>query len=131
MGTERKTERYTRNKLISLGYEEDWIEEQKSEIPSIQNLLKTASKKNTGNKGYPEFIISCKNQEFVIVIECKKSVTKHESSTRDNPVDYAVDGAIHYASFLKEEYNVISIAVSGETEKKYKNIKFLMEKKQR
>lgn len=128
MATERKTERFTRNKLISLGYEEQWIEEQKSDITSIQNLLKNASKKNTGKEGYPEFIISSKDQEFVIVIECKKSIKKHESSNRDIPVDYAVDGVLHYASFLKEGFNVIAIGVSGSREDSIKISNFLWRK---
>ncbi|MBU1669241.1 SAM-dependent methyltransferase [bacterium] len=34
----------------------------------------------------------------------------------NEPVKYAVDGVLHYASFLKESFNVIAIAASGQNE---------------
>lgn len=65
-------------------------------------------------KALPEFIITFKDDmTTIIVVECKKSVAKHETAERDHPKDYAVDGALYYAKFLKEDYNVIAVAVSG------------------
>lgn len=65
-------------------------------------------------KAKPEYIITFKDDiNTIIVVECKKSVKKHESEDRDHPKDYAVDGALYYAKFLKAEYTVIAIAVSG------------------
>lgn len=43
-------------------------------------------------------------------------VKDHESVSRDDAVKYAVDGVLHYAKALSKEYNVIAIAVSGQTE---------------
>lgn len=128
MATERKTERITRDMLIDLGYDDEWIEEQKSDIPSIQNLLKSASKKNTGHGGYPEFIVSSRKQDFIIVIECKKDLKKHESTHRDKVEEFAVDGVLHYASYIKEGFNVIAIAISGVSKDNIKISNFLWRK---
>src|SRR3990172_12740694 len=95
--SERKTENYVRECLRSLGYYDDQtiiVEEQKSDNPRIIKLLKTASKKGPGS-GYPEFIISSSSHsDFIIVIECKADITKHESKEHDKYADYAVDGAL-------------------------------------
>lgn len=113
MANERKTEIIVRNhfnkykNLIN-------IEEQSSDNPKINKLLKTASKKG-GGKGYPEFIISIDDDpELLIVVECKSAVSKHESKNRDKYDSYSVDGALLYAAFLSKEYDVLAIAVSGE-----------------
>lgn len=50
---------------------------------------------------------------MVVVIECKADVRYHESTNRDLPKDYAVDGVLHYARHLTSNYTVISVAVSG------------------
>ena len=65
-------------------------------------------------KAKPEFIITF-NEDYnlIIVVECKKSVKKHASEEQNHPKDYAVDGVLYYAKFLKEKYNVIAIAISG------------------
>ena len=91
------------------------IEEQKSSIPKIDKALKTASKSGNG-AGKPEFIITFPSpySELIIVIECKADSKKHESKHRDKYKDYAVDGALLYSSYLSKEFDVLSIAVSGE-----------------
>lgn len=133
MSNERKTEEMVRKILQDKGYYDDIniiIETQQSDNYIINNLLKNASKRYTGKKGYPEFIISFSNRpNDIIIVECKADVNKHESSTGKNPSDYAVDGVLHYASFLKEEFNVTAIAVSGENEKEKKISSFLWLKK--
>lgn len=98
------------------GHDNIILEREKSDNPIIQKPLKTASK--AGNKqGRPDFIISFEdNDEFIIVIECKPNPAKHKSKTLDLFKDYAVDGALLYSSYLSREYDVLSIAVSGETE---------------
>lgn len=109
---ERKTENIVRKHFDK--YSEILIEEQKSDTIKINKLLKNASKKGAGC-GYPEFIITYKNNsDFLIVIECKGSIRKHESRTGDRYSEYAVDGVKLYASFLSKEYNVLAIAVCGE-----------------
>jgi type I restriction-modification system DNA methylase subunit len=120
---ERKTEEIIRNKLRELGYYTDStviIEEQNSDNPRIKKLLKRASKSGEG-AGYPDFIISSKkHSEFLIIIECKADVKKHESKSKDKYKDYAVDGALLYASYLSKEYDVLAIGVSGEKEDEIK-----------
>lgn len=71
--------------------------------------------------GKPEFVITFdKVRDTVIVIECKASLKKHESENWNQPEVFAVDGALYYAKFIKDYYNVIAIAVSGTTTEKYK-----------
>ncbi|MBN1392209.1 MAG: N-6 DNA methylase [Sedimentisphaerales bacterium] len=124
MANERKTENIARKHFAKFETE-CLIEEQKSENPKINKLLKNASKKG-GGAGYPEFIISIKNHpSFLIVIECKAETSKHESSTRDKYADYAVDGVLLYSSFLSKEFDVLSIAVSGQNKEELKISHFL------
>lgn len=101
------------------------IEEQKSENPRIEKLLKNASKKGNG-VGKPEFIITFHDvTDLIIVIECKADTKKHESKNRDNPIDYAVDGVLLYSEYLSKEFDVISIAVSGQNKSNLKISNFL------
>ncbi len=65
-------------------------------------------------KAKPEFIITFNEEHnLIIVVECKSSVKKHASEELDHPKDYAVDGVLYYAKFLKDNYNVIAVAISG------------------
>ncbi len=104
------------------------VEEKQSTNESIRKLLSTASKHGTGEYGYPEFIISQNNSDVVLVIECKASTKHHESAYKDQPVKYAVDGVLHYARFLKNKYNVIAIAVSGQNKKSLRTSSFVWKK---
>lgn len=71
--------------------------------------------------GRPEFVITFdKARDTVIVIECKASLKKHASEKFNQPEAFAVDGALYYAKFIKDYYNVIAIAISGTTTEKYK-----------
>ena len=124
MAHERKTENIVK-KHFSRFEPYCLIEEQKSDNPKIDKLLKNASKKGA-KRGYPDFIITVKdNSDFLIVVECKADPLKHESETRDKYADYAVDGALLYSSFLSKEFDVLSIAVSGETKKELNVSHFL------
>lgn len=128
VANERLTENIVRNLLRDKGYYDDEnivIEEQSSQNPRIDKLLKGASKSGAG-KGYPEFIISFKNKpNDLIVIECKAKITQHESKDRKQYKDYAVDGVLLYAEHLKSGFNVTAIAVSGENEREKKISSFL------
>ncbi|MFA7021667.1 class I SAM-dependent DNA methyltransferase [Aliarcobacter sp.] len=131
MSNERITENLVRDRLRSLNYYEPdnsiTVEEQKSEVQKVKKLLAKSSKKGSGNGGYPEFIITnTLDTDFIIVIECKADVKKHESDNKDKPVDFAVDGVLHYAKFLSKEYTVLAIAVSGTTEDSLKISNFLI-----
>lgn len=131
MANERKTEALVRDSLRDLGYGEPdngiSVEEQKSEIAKVKTLLSKASKNTKGNPGYPEFIISNKKDAtFLIVIECKPELKRHESPDRDRPIEYAVDGVLHYARHLAKHYTVVAVAVSGTTASSLKVSNFII-----
>ena len=95
------------------------------EIEKVDRLLKKAGGKPKEcdihdytqvsiGKAKPEFIITFKNDsKTLIIIECKNSIHKHESPSFNKPRDYAVDGLLYYAKYLKDDYNLICLAVSG------------------
>ena len=118
MPNERKTENLVRRELTKNGYYSDPIkvEEQKSEIVEVSKRLKSSGKAGKGGTGAPEFIVSNpEHPDFVVVIECKANPNRHVSPGLDRPVDFAVDGALHYAKHLRKSYNVVAIGASGET----------------
>jgi hypothetical protein len=129
---ERITENLVRDILRDLKYYENpetTVEEQKSQIEEVKKLLKGASKTGKGGIGAPEFIISTtETPDFLIIFECKADTNKHESPNRDKPIDFAVDGALHYAKALSKSYNVIAIAVSGQTNASLKISNFIFPK---
>ncbi|TAG70418.1 MAG: methyltransferase, partial [Runella slithyformis] len=123
MVNERKTENIVRKYLRKNGYFDNAntvVEEQKSDFAVVDKLLTHASKKGMG-RGYPEFIVrSTEHTDFLIVIECKADIKKHQSPTLDKYSEYAVDGVLLYASFLSKEFDILAIAVSGENEAELK-----------
>jgi 16S rRNA G966 N2-methylase RsmD len=136
---ERKTENVVRAELTKHGYydlnSDIQVEEQKSNIEGVKALLKNASKSGGTGSGSPEFIISSPaSPDFLIVIECKADVNDHKSQNINDILDgnpfletdeekskrtkrFSVDGVLHYAKALSKKFNVVSIAVSGETKK--------------
>lgn len=134
---ERKTENIVRDQLRELGYydlaSDVQVEEQKSNIEAAKKLLKAASKSGGGGAGAPEFIISDPNvADFLLIVECKAVIKDHASSVIEKIINgvpiieddlarakrvqrFAVDGVLHYAKALSREFNVIALAVSGET----------------
>lgn len=110
------------------------------DLDKINNILKKVGGKPkkqelqdfeilTKGKSLPDFIISFKEDlHTIIVIECKKNISKHSSSMLDSPKDFAVDGALFYAKHLKESYNVIAIGVSGTSIDKFKTTTFYWKK---
>jgi len=129
---ERITENLVRDILRELKYYDNKntvVEEQKSQIEEIKKLLKGASKTGKGGVGAPEFIISTtETPDFLIIFECKANNTKHESPNLDKPVEFAVDGILHYSKKLSKSYNVIAVAVSGQTKASLKISNFIFPK---
>lgn len=101
----------------------------------LSNLLAHSSKcaKNTDDNlwtdnsdfGKPEFTIINTKENLVIVIECKVNISKNHISKKtknENILEKrqsiisknAVEGALHYAKFLSENYNVIAIGITGD-----------------
>ena len=129
MSTERTTEALTQRQMeFRLGKNDfGYVYEQGAvdKIPKLNEALLRAGGKpalcalddySKGGKGkaQPEFIITfADDQNTVIVLECKRSTKSHESLQHNQPRKYSVDGVLYYAKFLKDEYNVIAIAVSG------------------
>lgn len=116
---ERITENLVRDRLRSLKFDDDQgicVEEQRSQVAAVTKLLKEASKTGGGGRGAPEFLIhSAEMPDFILIIECKADPKNHESPGRDRPVEFAVDGVLHYAKALSKEYNVIAVGASGQT----------------
>ena len=91
-----------------------FVEKQQSSVVSIQKALAKGGKGGKGGRGFPEFIITDSGSpDLVVVFECKADIKRHESMNGDKPVDFAVDGVLHYARHLSSSYTVIAIAVSG------------------
>ena len=110
--TENKVRRHFQNDPL---FQSVKLEEQKSTNIRITECLARASKSGHGI-GRPEFIITFPSQsmDYLIIVECKARVDKHESKSQSYPKDYAVDGVLHYAKCLACEFNVVAIAASGE-----------------
>ena len=99
------------------------IDPQGCNIKEIDEALKTASKKGTGNSGYPEYCGVVK--DFVIVIEDKPTTDK-QAKYDDNGLldmqvssimDYALNGAYFYAKHILENTNykkAIAFGISGD-----------------
>lgn len=122
MGNERITEAFVRDHFAKNPTDGQVVEEQVSNDPVIARALKAASRHGAG-VGKPEFIITTPaSPGEVIIIECKASVSAHESARRaageaSTPADIAgcaVDGVLHYAKHVAMHRNVIAVAVSGQ-----------------
>ena len=118
MANERKTDFFI-GKLLDLAEIE--YTPNGSSIKEIQVALKTASKKGTGNAGFPEFV--GKSNEFILVIEDKASLDKqaiyeNEDNTKllidtKSITDYAENGALHYANEIVQKTNFTKIFAFG------------------
>lgn len=93
----------------------------------LSTVFEKASKtQNMENKGRPDFIIVKDSSNIIIVIECKADITDHSKyanpeeykingfGSSDDTTRYAIDGALWYASFLYDRYDVIAIGISGQ-----------------
>ncbi len=93
----------------------------------MSGVFSTASKKQTRKtKGTPDFTVVKQDSNVIVVIECKGDSKQHSSldnieefaihgyGNSDETEGYAVNGALWYASFLADDYDVIAIGVSGQ-----------------
>ena len=98
------------------------LDPQGCSIKEVNEALKTASKKGTGNVGFPEYVGVVK--DFLIVIEDKSDISKHvKYNDKDlictetkSVMDYAVNGAYFYGKHLINNTHykkVIAFGVSG------------------
>ncbi|MCM1189656.1 MAG: SAM-dependent methyltransferase [bacterium] len=99
------------------GTEYDWL----------SAVFSKASKKQTlKSKGTPDYIIVKEKSNVIIVIECKGNVANqtnlpdvkeyktHGYGSSEETENYAVNGALWYASFLSDNYDVVAIGISGQ-----------------
>ena len=96
---------------------------QGSNIKELNDALQTASKQGTGKVGYPEYVfVVC---DFVVVIEDKADLSKHEKLTdkcvisveQKDIIDFAVNGAYFYAKHIAQNSSfrkVFAVGVSGD-----------------
>lgn len=137
MASERLTEDLTQKEMdFALGKNPWGVVYPQSDASNINGDLREAlvraggkpkncelNQYDCGGKGIgkPEFVITFdKARDTVIVVECKASLKKHESENWNQPEAFAVDGALYYAKFIKDYFNVIAIAVSGTSTDNYK-----------
>lgn len=94
---------------------------QGSNIKEIDKALKTASKKGTGNVGFPEYVAVVK--DYLLVIEDKADLSRHIKLNEMNCIshevnavcDYAVNGALFYAKHLAKNTTYKKIFAFGKT----------------
>lgn len=117
---EAKTDLWVASMLKDQGFEYD---PQGSSVKEIDEALKTASKRGTGNAGFPEFVSVV--GDFVVVTEDKADTGKHmlltDSGVLDTSVkaitDYAVNGAYFYAKHIAQNSSfkkVFALGISGD-----------------
>lgn len=90
-------------------------------------FAKASKKQSLDNKGTPDFMVTKDNSNVIIVVECKAETTNHSRfsdiedyktfgyGSSDETSKYAIDGALWYASFLSDRYDVVAIAISGQS----------------
>ena len=97
---------------------------EESQIKEINEALKTSSKRDTGRKGFPEFV--AQSGDFILVVENKADTdrqAKYMNGKNDtllmdtqSKIDYAENGALHYALKIIQNTNfkrVIAFGCSG------------------
>ena len=95
----------------------------------LGDVFEKATKKQTGDsRGTPDYVVIKENADIIIVIECKADKNKHSTYAKpemykvsgygnmEETQNYAVNGALWYASFLADQYDVVAIGVSGQEE---------------
>lgn len=108
----------------------------------LENVFKKASKSQNGDsKGTPDFIVTCKASQCIVIIECKADEKNHGrfedvleyvgegySAKPEDTQKYAIDGALWYGSHLTYKYDVIAIAISGQSETTIRVTSFVLPK---
>lgn len=117
--------------LLLLKYEKIW--DNYTDNKEINEILSHASKNGKGNTGIPDQIYVNERNKLLIIMEIKSTIAKHISKNgRSEPIEYAVDGVIHYTKhFLFEnikentqreyfkDWKIVSIAISGDIKDDY------------
>ena len=96
-----------------------------------------ASKSLTGKTdGRPDFTIDT-DKGWILVVECKDNISHHQSydtlieykngiGDKSEVQKYAINGALHYATYVNDDKDVIAIAVSGVMESNLRITSFVL-----
>lgn len=108
----------------------------------LDGIFAKASKKQTlKSKGTPDFMVVKEQSNVVVVIECKSTTDAHMNlpkpddyrmqgyGSAEETEGYAVNGALWYASFLCDNYDVVAVAVSGQSFQECRVTSFVWPKK--
>jgi len=88
--------------------------------PSKWTLTEQPKGKGMGGSGKPDYIIRYKGKNLVFIIENKTEVNYHQSANLNenlNPSLYNLDGLLYFASYFKDKFDVLGLAVSGKKDK--------------
>lgn len=127
---EKYTEQLTENEMKITQYGENafgfvYVQGENTPNSDLNDALKRAGGKpkdcglldfsiHGSGKAKPEYIITLKHDlNTIIVVECKNTTKKHCSNDLSCPRDYAVDGVLYYAKYLKDVFHVIAVGISG------------------
>ena len=112
----------------------------------LKDVFAKASKKQTlSGRGTPDFMVVKEKSNVIVVVECKAEVnganSKHSMfdnveeyklygyGTPAETEQYAINGALYYATFLNQEYDVIAVGVSGQSESELRITSFVLPKR--
>lgn len=111
----------------------------------LKDVFSKATKRQTlSDHGTPDFIVVKEKSNVIIIIECKAEVNgpncKHSMfdnveeytlygyGTPAETEQYAINGALYYATFLSQEYDVVAIGISGQSESELRVSSFVIPK---
>lgn len=131
MARKDKNESQVFKYMLSLNYKFDWSNY--SANKEVVEVLKTASKRNSGNVGYPDLIYTNDESRLLILVEIKPTTSLHISQPGKTDAEkFAVDGVLHYLSLFTKavlmspkliEYfspwKIVGLAISGDLDDEY------------
>lgn len=148
--SEEITKGLTSKRLTKVGYPENQDEKVNGIIyykedsykkydKYLTNAFKKASKQLTKKEGTPDFVATSDEKKIIIVIECKEDVDRHQTfdnlddyktglGGKDDISNYCINGALHYATYVNTEHDVVAIAVSGTVEDNMRVSSFVLPK---
>ena len=111
----------------------------------LKDVFAKASKKQTLlGRGTPDFVVVKEKSNVIVVVECKAEIngvsSKHSMfdnveeyklygyGTPTETEQYAINGALYYATFLNQEYDVVAVGVSGQSESELRITSFVLPK---
>jgi len=118
-------------------FSEKWETKKTTKNKVISEILKQSSKKNNGERGEPDFLYINEQKKLLILIENKDSIKDHSSEKKNRPMNFAVDGIIHYLSFFTKQslnkksdiiktyfdnWKFVGLAVSGNISDEYNHL---------